>query len=200
MYSLGVLNEESNMPRHHSDVKNMHQFVQGLLIAMGLDPREPGLKETPRRVASYLMEFCQPFPNNIWSGVFDANGHESIVAVSNIPFRMICEHHLLPALGHAAIGYIPKKLVLGLSKLPRLIDAVGTERPSLQEYITDRVVDLLEKNIEPSGSICVIKAEHTCMACRGVASPGVVTTTSSIRGIFRNVPAAREEFFQMIRA
>ncbi len=178
--------------------ENMYQHVQGLLIEMGLDPRKPGLLDTPRRVTRYLMEFCQPFPDNIWSGVFAANGHNGIVAVSNIPFRMICEHHLLPALGRASIGYIPNKLVLGLSKLPRLVDAVGTEKPSLQEYITDRIADLLEENIEPSGTICMIKAEHTCMACRGVASPGVVTTTSSVRGLFRNVPAAREEFFHMI--
>lgn len=176
----------------------MQESVSRLLTGMGLDPREPGLKETPRRVVSYLLEFVQPFPDNIWSGVFPANGHNGIIAVGNIPFRMICEHHLLPALGRASIGYIPNKQVLGLSKLPRLVDAVGTEKPSLQEYITDRIVDLLEENIEPSGSICVIKAEHTCMACRGVASPGVITTTSSVRGLFRNVPAAREEFFHMI--
>ncbi len=177
---------------------DMQQLVQGLLIEMGLDPREPGLAETPRRVTSYLLEFVKPFPENIWSGVFDAEGHSGIIALSHIPFRMICEHHLLPALGHAAIGYIPNKKILGLSKLPRLIDAVGTERPSLQEKITDRITDLLEEHIEPLGTICVIGAEHTCVACRGVATPGIVTTTSSVRGNFRNVPACREEFFSII--
>ncbi len=192
------------MTIHEDEVKRfrreiMEMSVRELLEQMGLDPNEDGLKDTPRRVSSYLLEFVKPFPDNIWSGVFPANGHNGIVAVSNIPFRMICEHHLLPALGSAAIGYIPNKQVLGLSKLPRLVDAVGTEKPSLQEYITDRIVDLLEENIEPSGTICVIKAEHTCMACRGVASPGVITTTSSVRGLFRNVPAAREEFFHLIQ-
>ena len=177
---------------------DMQEAVRSLLVGMGLKPDGEGLKETPRRVVGFLEEFCQPFPSHIWSGVFASNGHDGIVAVSNIPFRMICEHHLLPALGYASIGYIPNKLVLGLSKLPRLVDAVGTEKPSLQEYITDRIADLLVENIEPSGTICMIKAEHTCMACRGVASPGVVTTTSSVRGLFRNVPAAREEFFHMI--
>jgi GTP cyclohydrolase I len=176
----------------------MEQHVQGLLIEMGLDPRELGLEETPRRVTAYLLEFVKPFPDNIWTGVFDAGGYSGIITLSNIPFRMICEHHLLPALGHAAIGYIPHKQILGLSKLPRLVDAVGTERPSLQEKITDRIVDLLEEHIEPSGTICVIKAEHTCVACRGVATPGIVTTTSSVKGNFRNVPAAREEFFHLI--
>ncbi len=186
------------MKAHSRTVVDMQQQVQGLLIAMGLDPNEPGLEETPRRVASYLLEFVQPFPDNIWSGTFDAKGHNGIIALSNIPFRMICEHHLLPALGHAAVGYIPNKTILGLSKLPRLVDAVGTERPSLQEVVTDRIADLLGENIEPDGVIVVIKAEHTCMACRGIATPGVTTTTSSVRGLFRNVPAAREEFFHLI--
>ena len=180
-------------------VTNMHQHVQGLLIEMGLDPREPGLKDTPRRVVSFLCEFIQPLPDNIWTGVFDAEGHSGIVALHGIPFRMICEHHLLPALGHAAVGYIPNKKILGLSKLPRLVDAVGTERPSLQEKITDRICDLIEENVEPQGVICVIKAEHTCMASRGVAIPDITTTTSSVRGLFRNVPAAREEFFHIIQ-
>ncbi len=186
----------STSDREHSLDMRMH--VHNLLKAMGLDPTQPGLLETPRRVANYLMEFVQPFPDSIWKGVFDAEGHNGIIALSSIPFRMICEHHLLPALGHAAIGYIPNKKILGLSKLPRLVDAVGTERPSLQEKVTDRVVDLLEENIEPLGIICVIRAEHTCVACRGVATPGIVTTTSSVHGLFRNVPACREEFFHMI--
>lgn len=176
----------------------MELQIRELLTQLGLDPSEPGLKETPRRVVKYLKEFVQPFPENIWSGVFDAEGHSGIIALSHIPFRMICEHHLLPALGHAAIGYIPNKKILGLSKLPRLVDAVGTERPSLQEKVTDRIVDLLEINIEPLGIICVIRAEHTCVACRGVATPGIVTTTSTVTGNFRNVPACREEFFHMI--
>lgn len=178
--------------------KGMQACVRNLLEGMGLNPDEPGLLETPRRVVSFLEEFVRPFPSDIWAGVFGAEGYAGIVALSNIPFRMICEHHLLPALGHAAIGYIPNKKILGLSKLPRLVDAVGTERPSLQEKITDRIVDLLEKHIEPLGTICVIKAEHACVACRGVATPDIITATSSIRGNFRNVPAAREEFFHMI--
>ncbi len=178
---------------------NMAQHVQGILIEMGLNPKESGLKETPRRVAAYLLEYVKPFPDNIWTGIFGADGYTGIITLSNIPFRMICEHHLLPALGHAAIGYVPHKQILGLSKLPRLVDAVGTEYPSLQEKITDRIVTLLEEHIDPLGTMCVIKAEHTCVACRGVATPGIVTSTSSIKGIFRNVPAAREEFYRLIR-
>ncbi len=107
--------------------ENMEQHVQGMLIEMGLDPNEPGLKETPRRVTAYLLEYVNQFPDNIWTGVFDADGYSGIITLSNIPFRMICEHHLLPALGHAAIGYVPHKQILGLSKLPRLVDAVGTD-------------------------------------------------------------------------
>lgn len=177
----------------------MQTCVYDLLVGLGLDPDEAGLQETPRRVVGFLQEFCQPMPDNIWTGIFDADGHQGLVALSNIPFRMICEHHLLPALGRVSIGYVPSKKILGLSKLPRLVDAVGTERPSLQEKITDRICYLINHNIEPLGVICVIKAEHSCMACRGVATPGVITTTSSVHGLFRNVPALREEFFHMTR-
>jgi GTP cyclohydrolase I len=176
----------------------MEEAVGILLKGLDLDPSEAGLMETPRRVVKFLEEFRQPLPTNIWSGTFDANGHKGLIALNNIPFRMICEHHLLPALGRAAVGYIPNKTILGLSKIPRLVDAVGTERPSLQENITDRVTELLNDNIEPLGSICVIKAEHTCMTCRGVATPGVMTTTSSVRGLMLTNPAAREEFFHLI--
>ena len=122
-----------------------------------------------------------------------------MIAQSNIPFRMLCEHHLVPAIGRAAIGYIPNKRVVGLSKLTRLVQAVGTERPSLQEYICDKVADLLFEHIDPKGVIVAIKAEHGCMACRGVNSPGVMTMTSSVKGVFRDVPAARDEFFQLTR-
>jgi GTP cyclohydrolase I len=178
----------------------IEEHMENVLQAMGLDLEEEGLNNTPQRVAKFLMEFRNAHDyDNILSGAFEANGHHSLVAQRGIPFRMLCEHHLAPALGKAAVGYIPGERVIGLSKITRLVQAVGTERPSLQEYIGDKIAELLYTKLRAQGVIVVIKAEHSCMAARGVNSPGVLTITSSIKGLFRDVPALREEFFNVIR-
>lgn len=178
----------------------LESHVKAMLKEIGLDIKDPSIAETPRRFAEYLMEYRQPLDlEDVLGAEFSVGeGFHSMVTQSKIPFRMICEHHLLPALGHAAIGYVPSEKVVGLSKLTRLVQAVGTERPSLQEIICDRIADVMEKRLKPKGVIVAIKAEHGCMACRGVNAPGVLTTTSSVRGIFRDVPQARSEFFALI--
>jgi len=179
--------------------------VEAILQAMGLDLTDPSIERTPQRVADFLMEFINEHDyEEILGGGFRAEQSDgasvhSMVVQSNIPFRMLCEHHLLPALGNAAIGYVPEDRVIGLSKLTRLVDAVGTERPGLQEAITDRIADLLNGHLRPKGTMVVISAEHSCMACRGVNVPNVITTTSAVRGVFRDVPQARAEFFELIR-
>ena len=161
--------------------------------------RYPSTENTHVRFAKYLAEFCQPIDVEGIFKVFDKpNGHDSMVIQTNIPFRMCCEHHLLPAVGHASIGYIPNDQVIGLSKLCRLVDAVGVERPSLQEKISDRIVSLLATHLKPKGIMLVIKSEHSCMACRGVTKPNVPTITSTINGIFRDVTSARQEFLSLI--
>ncbi|MEE9601073.1 MAG: GTP cyclohydrolase I FolE [Thermoplasmata archaeon] len=178
----------------------IEEHVGVILLLLGLDPGEEGLKHTPRRVARYLAEYRQPFSTSaVLAAPFSARGVHNMIIQHPIPFRMMCEHHLLPALGSASVGYVPRDLIVGLSKLPRLVEAVGLERPSMQEYICDRIAELLNQHIQPAGVIVVIKAEHSCMACRGVAVPGVITTTSSVKGIFRDVPAARQEFFSLIK-
>jgi GTP cyclohydrolase I len=121
-----------------------------------------------------------------------------MVVEVNIPFRMLCEHHMFPATGTCAIGYLPKDRVVGLSKLVRLVDAVGTEAPGTQERITARVADLLNQQLGTLGTAVVIEAEHTCMTARGVVSPSVRTKTSSMKGMFLHVPAARDEFLRLI--
>jgi GTP cyclohydrolase I len=178
----------------------MHRAVRTLMYEMGLEI-DDSTKETPRRVASFLLEYANPIKNvgDVLGPRFEAKGHNSLLVQQNIPFRMLCEHHLLPALGRAAIGYIPRKHLIGLSKFTRLVDAVGTERPSLQEAIGDRIADLLHSYADCNGVAVVLKAEHTCMACRGVATPGVPTTTSSLRGLFERVGALRSEFFALLK-
>ncbi len=179
----------------------MLEDMDAFLTSAGLDIESEGLQETSRRFTDYLLEFMQPFDAaDVLGTEFSLpNGFHSMIVQSEIPFRMICEHHLLPALGTAAIGYVPHKNVVGLSKLTRLVQAVGTEQPGLQETICDRIADLINEHLDPKGVIVVIKAEHSCMACRGVNSPGVMTSSSAVRGVFRDVPAARVEFFNLIK-
>lgn len=162
---------------------------------------DPSTENTPERFAKYLAEYRQPIDlQAIFGSVFDCgDAHHGMVIQSGIPFRMVCEHHLLPATGKAALGYVPNRRVLGLSKLSRLVDAVGVERPSLQEHIAERIVDLMHIHLDPKGVMLVIKAEHGCMACRGINKPGVATTTSHVHGIFRDVVSARQEMLSLIQ-
>jgi GTP cyclohydrolase I len=158
--------------------------------------------KTPGRLLRYLQEFNQPFnATEVLGDLFEgplAEGIHGLVVQSNIPFRMMCEHHLLPATGSAFLGYIPDGQVVGLSKLARLVDAVALSRPSMQERICETIADTLNKHTKAKGVICVIDSMHTCMACRGINTPEIISTTSCVRGVFRDVPAARSEFFSII--
>jgi GTP cyclohydrolase I len=166
---------------------------------------DPSLVDTPKRFVAYLEEFSKPYDPKELLGEGFSNGDSphkdtvnGMVTQTNIPFRMVCEHHLLPALGTAHIGYIPHHKVAGLSKLTRLVQAVGTKRPSLQELICEEVANVLHDTLDAKGTIVVIQAEHTCMACRGVNVQKVPTITSCVRGIMRDVAQARTEFFSLI--
>jgi GTP cyclohydrolase I len=176
--------------------------LHSVLNLIGLQLNE-GTKDTPERWVRYVLEFMQGTgpTESVIGELFDHERDDSIqgmVIQSAIPFRMICEHHLLPAIGHAHIGYLPRNKVVGLSKLTRLVDAVGTEKPTLQEAITNRIAAILFDKAECMGVMVMLEAEHTCMACRGVNRAGVKTITSSVLGVFRDVPAARSEFLSLI--
>lgn len=185
-----------------TNIRDIEAHTAYILEAMGFNKfaDDSSMTDTPRRFARYLAEYCQKLDvNSIFDSTFSVKpGFHEIVVQTNIPFRMVCEHHLLPALGKASIGYIPNKRVIGLSKMVRLVAAVGHERPSLQERIGQRICDLMEEHLQPQGVALVIQAEHGCVACRGTKSPGVVTTTSHIRGAFRDNHAARQEFMSLI--
>lgn len=166
---------------------------------LGIDVQSNSTIRTPERFINYLTEFLQYMDlAEVLGPAFESRQH-SMVVQTNIPFRMICEHHLLPAIGRASLGYVPQKKVVGLSKLTRLVQAVGTEKPSLQEHICDRIADLLHTHIEPLGTMCIIEAEHGCMSCRGINTPGVKTITSCPRGIFLTNPQVKNEFLALIR-
>lgn len=157
---------------------------------------------TPDRIVRYLNEFNNEYmADEVLGSLFDgpeAQGIGGMVVQSNIPFRMICEHHLLPAIGKAHIGYIPSSGVVGLSKLSRLVEAVGTSRPSLQELICEEIANVLEHHTKAKGVMVIIDSIHTCMAARGANVPNVTTSTSCVRGVFRDVPSARTEFMGIV--
>lgn len=185
--------------------------IRNILIAIGEDPNREGLKETPKRVARmYLNEIFSavPKPNEELISEFgktfseeDTEGAEKfgdMVIVRDIPFFSTCEHHLVPFLGKAHVGYIPKDKVIGLSKIARLVEAIA-KRPQLQERITKDVAECIMQMLDPHGVYVVIEAEHLCMAMRGVKKPGSSTVTSAAHGAFRTDQATRMEFLELIR-
>jgi GTP cyclohydrolase IA len=177
------------------------------LLGIECDAAHPSRERTPERFVSYLQEFINTVDiDKLMGDGFDAASADihhtdvkGMITQTNIPFRAVCEHHLLPMLGYAHVGYVPHKKIVGISKLARLVEAIGTERPSLQESITERIADVLFDHLDSLGSIVVISATHGCMAVRGVTAPGVLTSTSCIRGVFRDVPEARQEFFNILQ-
>jgi len=175
--------------------------VRELLFAIGEDPDREGLKRTPARVArAYSEVFAGLFvdPDSVLEATFDED-HDELVLVKDIPLYSICEHHLLPWHGTAAIGYIPGPdgRITGLSKLARLVDLYA-RRPQVQERLTSQVADALCKGLQPQGVIVVIQAEHLCMAMRGIRKPGSLTVTSAVRGIFQSDPRTRAEALSMV--
>lgn len=179
------------------------QHMRSVLALLGVDLADENFRNTPHRFVKYLAEFLQQGKaSNVLATDFATKHSEyhGMVTQANIPYRAVCAHHLLPFIGSVAIGYVPGKRVVGLSKLARLVAAVGTSSPGIQEVQTDEIADALQEVLEPRGVIVVASAIHTCMCARGVAARDVPTITSTVRGVFRDVPAAREEFFAIIRS
>ncbi len=172
-----------------------------LFEGIGLDPQDPRIVDTPDRVARMYDEIFAGLlvdPADVVSKVFE-EGHDEIVIVRDIPFASICEHHLVPFVGRAHVGYLPSEdgALTGLSKLARLVDVVA-KRPNLQERITATVADTLETVLAPRGVIVQIEAEHFCMTMRGVRKPGAVTVTSAVRGLMRSDARTRAEAMMLI--
>lgn len=168
----------------------------------GCDLSDPNFDNTPERWLKYLQDFNIEYnPEDDLKTEFPINtGFHSMVVQSHIPFEAVCAHHLIPFIGKAHIGYIPQEAVVGLSKLARVVYGVAHKSPSIQESIGEEIADSLMEFLKPTGVVVVLQAEHGCMACRGVNKAGIVTSTSSLRGVFRDVPHAREEFFSLIAA
>jgi GTP cyclohydrolase IA len=177
--------------------------VRELLIAIGEDPDRDGLQATPGRVARMFAEVIagtNEDPSQHLTTTFEAD-HDEIVLVRDIPFASMCEHHLLPFIGRAHVGYIPGSdgRITGLSKLARLVDGFA-RRLQVQERLTSQIANAVQQVLDPAGVIVVLEAEHLCMSIRGAAKPGATTVTSAIRGHFRDDPRGRAEALSLIHA
>ena len=181
-------------------LKRIAGHVRGILKELDLDLEDPNLAETDIRVAKMyaemfhgLKEGNEPrittFPND--------EGYSGMVMETNIPFYSMCSHHLVPFYGHAHMAYVPNGSLVGLSKLPRILEFYA-KRPQLQERLTEQVITFLKDKLNPKGAIVVIEARHLCVEMRGVKKPGALTVTSAIRGIFHKRPI-REEFLDLLR-
>jgi GTP cyclohydrolase IA len=177
------------------DVEAAEDAIARLLCALGYDPRNEHLRETPRRVAAALSELLTPVPFTMTTFPND-EGYDELVVVRDIPFRSLCEHHLLPFMGVAHVGYLPGDRILGLSKLARVVEhfAWGLQ---VQERLTRNVADWLTGKLEPRGVGVVIEAEHLCMSLRGVKAHGARTVTSAVSRQLRDDARSRAEFFAL---
>jgi len=179
--------------------------VRDLLIAIGEDPAREGLMDTPARVVKAMREMTSGYSENIakiLSVTFDSGQYDQMIVVAGISFISMCEHHLLPFSGHAAVAYLPGKgecgyRVVGLSKIPRIVEAYA-RRLQLQERMTTQIADALDEHLAPRGVAVVIEAEHSCMVCRGVRKAGAKMGTSEMRGSFRDHAETRAEVMQLI--
>ncbi len=188
-------------PSQNVDLSRIEAAVREILYAVGEDPNREGLLETPSRVAKMYAE--------VFSGLYaDPRIHlkktfeqkyDEMVIVKDIRFESCCEHHLLPFLGKAHIAYLPNGRVVGLSKLARAVEALS-RRPQVQERITEELADILMEELNPRGVGVILEASHSCMTIRGVRKPEAMTTTSAMRGIFRENPITRQEFLNLVFA
>jgi GTP cyclohydrolase I len=185
--------------KHEVDRPRIERAVREILIAIGDDPDREGVLGTPERVAdayAYLFAGLVEDPTRHLEVGFMESARDTIV-VRDIPLASMCEHHILPFIGKAHLGYAPRGRVVGLSKLARLVEGYA-RRPQLQERLTAQIADALYENLGSRGSIVVIEADHSCMTMRGVQKPGSITVTSAVRGIYEEDDALRSEAMALI--
>ena len=180
--------------------EKIESIILDLLKEIGEDPEREGLQKTPHRVAKSWTTFAKGYKQTPEEVVGDAIFNEQcdeVVAVKDIDFFSLCEHHLLPFKGVAHVGYLPEKKIIGLSKIPRIVD-IYARRLQVQERLTQQVADALQDVLNPKGVAVVIEAEHLCMQMRGVEKKSSFMITSAVRGAFRENNKTREEFLSII--
>ncbi len=178
------------------------EHARAMLAHLGEDPARAGLLDTPERFAKamrFLTGGYEVEPAEVLGGgVFRAEG-EGVVLVRDVEFHSLCEHHLLPFFGRVHVAYLPGSKIIGLSKIPRLVDLYA-RRLQVQERLTEQLADALMKLLEPEGVLVLAEARHMCMAMRGVEKQHSSTVTRALRGLYAHDPAARHEVLSMIRA
>lgn len=176
--------------------------VQTLIEGVGEDPTREGLVDTPKRVYHSMMHLCSGYAQDpkaiLGDALFESRASEMVI-VRDIEFYSLCEHHLLPFFGRCDVAYIPNGKVVGLSKIPRMVD-VFARRLQIQEQLTEQIADALSEAIAPRGVAVLINARHMCMEMRGVQKRHSLTTTSALRGLFLSDSKTREEFMSIVNA
>ena len=179
----------------------MQEAIRQILAAIGEDPQREGLLQTPRRVEQSLHFLTSGYDIDIDEVINNALfsvDYSEMVIVRDIDFYSLCEHHLLPFFGKCHVAYLPNRRVIGLSKLPRLVD-VFARRLQVQERLTSQIAETIREKLDPLGVAVVMEATHLCMAMRGVEKQNSVTVTSSMLGVFRDDARTRHEFLELIR-
>ena len=171
-----------------------------MIVAIGEDPERQGLKRTPVRVEAALRWLTRGYHHTVaevvGKGIFD-EAHENMILVRDIELYSLCEHHMLPFFGRAHVAYLPKGRIVGLSKIPRIVELFA-RRLQVQERLTDQIADALMQVLEPHGAGVLIEASHLCMMMRGVEKQNSRTVTSALRGAFRDDPKTRSEFLRLV--
>ena len=184
-------------PAADVDLAAAERAAADLLAALGLPVDDDAMLETPRRMAHAFAEMLS-VPEFDMTTFANHEGYDEMVVVEHIPVRSLCEHHMLPFVGVAHVGYLPGERILGLSKFARIVDFYA-RRAQTQERLTKQVADHLQAQLAPRGVGVVISAEHTCMSLRGARATGTRTVTSALLGHLRDEPSARAEFLALTR-
>lgn len=183
------------------DLKKIEKGIKLILEGIHEDPKRPGLKRTPQRVARMFSEILGGIKEDPAKQlqVIQGEKHDEMVLIKNIPLYSMCEHHLLPFAGVAHVAYIPKEgRIVGLSKIARAVDILS-RRLQVQERLTKQIADLINEQLKPLGVMVVIEAEHMCMSMRGAKKPKSLTVTSAVRGSFRTSSATRSEAMTLMK-
>ena len=174
----------------------IEQAVRQILTEIGEDPEREGLLRTPERMHKMWLELTCGYrvdPDRLINGAIFDVGYSEMVVIKGIPFYSLCEHHMLPFFGSVSVGYLPRGRVIGLSKIPRIVEMYA-RRLQVQERLTQQIADFLQQRLNPYGVGVVIEAEHLCLAMRGVQKGGATMVTSSVLGSFRTTKETRDEF------
>jgi GTP cyclohydrolase I len=186
-------------PKERPDIRGA---ITSILRAIGEDPERPALKRTPERVHQAMHWLTRGYEMSVQdvvgTGVFREK-HDEMILVRDIELYSLCEHHLLPFFGRAHVAYIPNGRLIGLSKLPRIVE-IFARRLQVQERLTDQIADAVMECLKPQGVGVVIEAAHLCMMMRGVEKQNSRTVTSAVRGLFRSDPRTRSEFLRLVAA